>query len=94
MLNLNELLPIGSIVRTIGADKRLMIIGIKPFEIETETEHDYLAILYPEGYIGDSAMYFVEHADIDEIIYPGYEDEERVSLINRLQHLYNEENGE
>lgn len=88
-MNIKELLPIGSIVLLEGGEKRLMIIGIKQTELSgEEQEYDYLGVLYPEGHIGDQFQYLFNHADIKEIVFRGYEDDERNEFLDKLFELY------
>lgn len=88
-MNIKELLPIGSIVLLEGGEKRLMVIGIKQTELSgEEQEYDYLGVLYPEGHIGDQFQYLFNHADIKEIVFRGYEDDERNEFLDKLFELY------
>ena len=87
-MDIKELLPIGTVIVTKGAEKRLMIIGIMPVDVETGDSYDYLAVLYPEGYINVETMYFVEHKDIENIIYYGMDDEERIEFLTKIEEFY------
>jgi hypothetical protein len=71
-----ELLPIGSVVLLKGADKRLMIYGVKQINEEDNKEYDYIACLYPEGNIGVEYNYLFNHGEIEEIDFIGYMDAE------------------
>ena len=53
-MQINELLPIGSVVRLKDAEKYLMIFGIKQSTSEQENEEvsDYICVPYPEGNLG------------------------------------------
>ena len=85
MIKVNELLPIGSIVLLKDGEKRLMINGIMQSDASgSGANYDYLGILYPEGHIGDEFQYLLNHEDIAQIIFRGYEDEERVEFLNKL----------
>ena len=53
-----------------------------------EQEYDYLGILYPEGHIGDQFQYLFNHEDIREIVFRGFEDDERVEFLEKLTSLY------
>ena len=96
-MKIKDLLPVGSIVLLEGGEKRLAIIGVKQTnEGGTGLLYDYLGVVYPEGYIGSDFEYLFNHEDIKEIIYRGFEDEERVAFIERLSTFYanNDENQE
>lgn len=90
---LKKLLPIGSVVRLKDAQKNIMIIGILQVDSgrtdgEADRTFDYLAVLYPEGYIGPEFQYMFDHKDIEEVVFKGYCDEERTLFIERLEENY------
>ena len=90
-MKIAELLPIGTIVLLKEGEKRLMINGIKQTNANGDgKEYDYLGILYPEGHIGDDFQYLFNHEDISEVIFRGYEDDERNEFITKLVKLYAE----
>lgn len=88
---IKELLPIGSVVRLKGGKKRVMIFGIKQTDKGTGVEHDYIGVVYPEGYLREDLQFFFEHANIEEVVFRGFEDIERENFINRLFAYYNEQ---
>ena len=69
-MDVRRLLPVGSVVLLKEAEKELMIIGILP--VNKEKRYDYLAVVYPEGYINDKYIFLFDHDDIKEIKYLGY----------------------
>lgn len=84
-----DLLPIGSIVLLKDGEKRLMVCGIKQTNAGGDgQEYDYLGVLYPEGHIGEQFQYLFNHADIDNVVFRGYEDKERNELLAKLTALY------
>ena len=88
-MKIKDLLPIGSIVRLHDGEKRLMIIGIMQSDASGNgKEYDYLGIRYPEGHIGDQFQYLFNQEDIEEVIFRGFEDDERVEFLNKLTNLY------
>ena len=82
---LNQLLPIGSVVLLRNAKKRLMITGVFPIQTEEEEVYDYIAVIYPEGYIGPRSNYVFNHGDIEEILFKGYDDEERKGYLDVMR---------
>ena len=82
---LNQLLPIGSVVILRNAKKRLMITGVFPIQTEEEEVYDYIAVIYPEGYIGPRSNYVFNHGDIEEILFKGYDDEERKGYLDVMK---------
>lgn len=88
-MKISDLLPIGSIVLLRDGEKRLMIIGVMQNDAGgTGNNYDYLGILYPEGHIGEGFQYLFNHEDIVEIIFRGYEDDERKEFLAKLASLY------
>ena len=88
-MNIKELLPIGSVVRLMDGEKKLMIIGVKQTDSEGDgKEYDYLGVLYPEGYIGEEYQYLFDHDVIEEVYFKGYDEAERQDFIERLAALY------
>lgn len=86
--NVRNLLPIGSVVRLKDGKKKVMIFGIKQTDKATGVEHDYIGVVYPEGNMGDELQFFFEHNSIDEVVFKGFEDQERENFINRLSAFY------
>ena len=88
--NIKELLPIGSVALLEGAQKRVMIYGVKQTDNETDIEYDYIGVVYPEGCMGDGSSFFFNHEQIDQVFYRGFEDEERDAFIERLEAYYDQ----
>ena len=71
------LLPIGSVVSLNKGNKKLMVIGVKQMEsANPERIYDYLGVVYPEGFVGENAVFLFDHKDILDIIYTGYKNSE------------------
>ncbi len=85
---MKELLPIGSVVLLKSATKKLMIIGIMQIKPNENKMYDYLAVPYPEGYIGADNNFLFSHEDINDIIFKGYENPERESFFRAIRVLY------
>lgn len=79
-VDVNNLLPIGSIVSLKNVDIKIMIAGVYPQVKETGEEFDYLGVTYPFGYVSDRASIFSRNA-VDEVIFRGYEDKKRKDWI-------------
>ena len=88
---MKELLPVGSVVLLKGATKRLMIIGILQVKQDEDKMYDYLAVPYPEGYIGESNNFLFNHEDINDVIFKGYENPEREAFMEVMRVLYERE---
>ena len=88
-MKIRELLPIGSIVLLKNSEKRLMVIGIlQTDENGAGKNYDYIGVLYPEGHIGEQFQYLFNHEDIAQIVFRGYEDEERNAFLEKLAAFY------
>ena len=85
------LLPIGSVVMLQDAQKALMIYGVCQNEKESNTEYDYIGVLYPEGNIGADTQFLFNHKDIAKVLFTGYETPERERFILQLQAFYTEQ---
>lgn len=87
------LLPIGSVVTLKNAEKSLMIIGILP-QSEGQ-QYDYMAVLYPEGFLTPQEMFAFNHADIERVEFLGYMDLQyqafRTGLADFLEERTDEE---
>lgn len=73
---MNKILPIGSVIRLINGERKLMIIGRAPLYIYKDTEYyvDYCGCLYPDGQFTEN-MFFFNHEDIEKIYHTGYVDD-------------------
>lgn len=84
---MKNLLPIGSVVLLKDATKKLMIIGILQVKPSENKIYDYLAVPYPEGYLGSNNNFLFNDTDINEIIFRGYENPERENFIKAIELL-------
>lgn len=89
-MNIKELLPIGSIVILRGAEKRLMIFGVKQRNKDDGLEYDYIGVVYPEGNMGEGTQFVFNHESIEKVFFKGFEDEERETFIEKLDNFYKE----
>ena len=89
---MKDLLPIGSVVLLKDATKKLVIIGVLQVNSSENKIYDYLAVPYPEGYIGSNNNFLFSHKDINDIIFLGYTNPERDAFVDAMNILYNKEN--
>ena len=85
-----ELLPIGSVVLLKGGIKKIMVTGIKPVSKDddgTEQEYDYIGVIYPEGYLNDEFNFLFNHSDVNDVVFRGYENPERVEFIEYMEEV-------
>jgi len=91
---MKNLLPIGSVVTLNGGKKRLMIIGILQINPVDGRQYDYLACLYPEGFVGTENTYLFKHEDIQKVSAEGFTDDEHHEFIENLSELLKVRNAE
>ncbi|MCL1987185.1 MAG: DUF4176 domain-containing protein [Firmicutes bacterium] len=92
-MEIKELLPIGTVVLLEGGVKKLMIFGVKQtdtLEDGTSTDYDYIGVLYPEGNMGKEYQFLFNHKDIADVVFNGFEDQERDNFIAGLEQYYQE----
>ena len=70
-----------------------MIFGVGQTQLEEHKDFDYIGVVYPEGNMGEGSQFLFNHSDIEEIVFRGYEDEERDNFLEMLN-SYFEENKE
>jgi hypothetical protein len=87
-MDINNLLPIGTVVMLDGGQKRVMIYGVKQTNQDDGKEYDYIGVVYPEGNMGQGTQFLFNHEQIDKIYYRGYEDKEREDFIKALADYY------
>lgn len=94
MKYVHELLPIGSVVLLKEGIKKVMITGMLQQALENNQVYDYLAVLYPEGFIGNDAQFLFNHEDINDVIYVGYDNPERQDMLCELEQILYEQDNE
>ena len=86
MENEERLLPLGSIVYLNGGVRKHIIIA-RGLQVNINGEKyyfDYGAANYPEGLMGDRAIYF-QHEDISKVIFEGYTDEDDEVMLKNIK---------
>ena len=62
--------PLGTVVLLKEATKSLIIIGIMQQDDEGNV-YDYIACMFPEGYIDDETFFLFNQEDIEKVIFVG-----------------------
>ena len=87
--NINDYLPIGSVVLLKNGTKKLMVFGILQSDKDhPEVEYDYIGVPYPEGNMGVEYQYLFHQKDIINIFYRGFESTERQEFMGSLSDFY------
>ena len=85
MNTLKELLPVGSIVLLKGAVKKAAIMGYlqkvsaedkEAAQTDPSLVYDYMAVPYPEGFLGKGSIFLFNEENISEVCFRGYDSEE------------------
>ena len=79
-----NMLPIGSVVRTEGAVRKLMVIGRIVTTEEEDAVYDYVGVPYPEGVSGSDQMYFFNRDQIEELFFIGFQDSEALEFQSEV----------
>ncbi len=83
MTKINEILPIGSVVKLIQRDSSVMITGIYQVS-EIEEQFDYCGVPFPEGYCGREYECAFNQTDIESVEYVGFIDFERQLMVRQV----------
>lgn len=79
-----NMLPIGSVVRPEGAERKLMIVGRIITTEEKDMIYDYVGVPYPEGVGASDQMYFFNRDQIEELLFIGFQDSEALEFQHEV----------
>lgn len=92
MSEVKEYLPIGSIVLLKDAQKKVMITGYTPIDMETKNKiYEYLGCVFPEGIIKSDENILFDTKDIDKIFFKGFVNEEQENFITEVKEILENE---
>ena len=92
MSEVKEYLPIGSVVLLKGAQKKVMITGYTPIDMETKNKiYEYLGCVFPEGIIKSDENILFDTKDIDKIFFKGFINEEQEKFIPEVKEILESE---
>ena len=81
-----EFLPLGTVLRLKNAEKRIMVIGYRPYDYHDINRYgDYSAVLYPEGLLSSEKIIIFDDDDIDHIYEYGSLDPESREFIHQVK---------
>lgn len=84
---MKKFLPIGSVVLLKESQKRIMIVGVKQKQANSDKVWDYSACLYPEGILDPDKLFLFDAEQIERLYFVGLQDGERLAFLNKLNHL-------
>ena len=81
MVEINGLLPIGSVVLLQESIKKVMIIGVCQRSANNpEDIYDYVGVIFPEGFLDADKMFLFNNNMIDQVFMIGYQDAEELTF--------------
>ena len=81
---MKKYLPIGSVVLLKESTKRVMIVGLKQQQIDSEKTWDYSACLFPEGVLDPDKLFLFDEEQIQRLYFIGLQDGESLMFLERL----------
>lgn len=87
----DKYLPIGTVARLRGGDKRVMIIGFCCIaDDKKEKVWDYMGCVYPEGVMTSKNTLMFDHDQIEEISQVGLSDDEEKEFKEKMKVMLSE----
>lgn len=87
-MNYEYLLPIGSVVQVQGFKQHMMIFGVLQQSAgDPGRQYDYVAVPHPLGNTDPRMRIGFNHADIEEVLFRGYEDDQWKAYVALLSHM-------
>lgn len=84
---MKKYLPIGSVVLLKESKKRIMIVGVKQKQENSDKVWDYSACLYPEGILNPERLFLFDSEQIERLYFVGFQDGEGLAFLDKLNHL-------
>ena len=84
---MKKFLPIGSVVLLKESKKRIMIVGVKQKQVESNKVWDYCACLYPEGILNPDKLFLFDAEQIERLYFIGFQDGEGLSFLNKINSI-------
>ena len=91
---MKKFLPIGSVVLLKDSQKRIMIVGVKQKQVDSDKVWDYSACLYPEGILNPDKLFLFDSEQIERLYFIGLQDGEGLAFLNYLNQMENGSEGE
>ncbi len=81
---MKKYLPIGSVVLLKESQKRIMIVGIKQKQMNSDKIWDYSACLYPEGVLDPDKLFLFDTEQIERLYFVGFQDGEGIAFLRSI----------
>ncbi len=90
---IENILPIGSVVQLKDIDARIMIIGYcSVTERHPNYTFDYSGFMFPIGFMGTDSVVSFDADQIEQVMAPGYKDDEFLMYVEKLNEAMASEN--
>lgn len=84
---MKKYLPIGSVVLLKGSQKRVMVVGVKQKQADSDKIWDHSACLYPEGILDPEKLYLFDIDQIERLYFIGLQDAEGLNFMRQLNQM-------
>lgn len=84
---MKQYLPIGSVVLLKESQKRIMIVGVKQKQENSDKVWDYSACLFPEGILDPDRLFLFDSEQIERLYFVGFQDGESLAFLDQLNHM-------
>ena len=88
-MNINGLLPVGSVVLLKNSTKRVVIIGVCQGVATEEGQkvYDYVGCPFPEGFMSADKNFLFNTDQIEKLFFIGYQDDEALAFKEKADAL-------
>ena len=84
-MEINGMLPIGSVVLLENSKKKVMVVGLAQRSAQNPGRiYDYVGVVFPEGFLDASKIILFNNNNIDQVFMIGYQDAEELSFKMRM----------
>ena len=91
---MNELLPIGSVVKTTYGKSNILIVGYGGIGTkDTNKVFEYTGFIYPFGYRGEEDIVMFNYKDITEVVFENAKFEEYKETLDSMYNIIKQHNG-
>lgn len=87
---MDDILTIGSVVRTKLTKSLIMIVGIKQQCKKDNKSYDYAGLPYPQGYVDSKTFVLFNNDDIEEIVFLGFVNAQMQVYLEKVMKLFND----
>lgn len=84
---MKKYLPVGSVVLLKESQKRIMIVGHKMKQANSDKIWDYSACLFPEGILDPDKLFLFDNEQIERLYFIGLQDGESLAFLKKVSEL-------